>query len=654
MVVDVASRKFSFGFAPSCVGTFSVPNWDGEVEPYLQNLREEASNIAMGCEVWPGGLTSSSIMADFPVLFSPALGTAKCTPCEVELSDSTPVRSPPYRCAPPKLQIFRKMIDDLLEQGVVRPSKSPYASPAFLVPKNGAEFRMVVDYRKVNSKVVFDSYPTPTIDQAFEQFGGAVVFSVFDLNSAYYQIPLSFKSRRVTAFCTPFGLFEFNKLPMGISVGCQGLSRVIDELFADLKGQYVFNFLDDLVVYSPSSEEHLAHVREVLGRPQEAGFTLNPDKVTLGATEIKYLGHLLSSRGIRILPDRVVAIQCYPRPANLRALRRFIGMVGFYARFIPDCSHKAAVLHGLKRKGVPFGWRDEHQEAFESSKCVLCEAPVLQIPDFRKEFVLVTDASDLAVSAILHQRVSDGLAPISYYSRLLTMAERKYSTYEKECLAVIFGCEKCRTYLEHKEFELHCDNLALCWLLKRVKDAGRLGRWILRLAPFKFKVKHTRRVDNVVADALPLMFEGNCCGNTPEMNCAALLESLPLVYSSLEDHQKEDSFCKDLRDKIEAGQGGVENFQVQRDRLCYYPKGARRHWWIVPVSLRPMLLKYFHDSVLSGHLGARKTFQKIATNFWWPKMRAEIFTYVRRCYLCQRAKPAQYTRVGLHLASPSS
>jgi hypothetical protein len=135
---------------------------------------------------------------------------------------------------------------------------------------------MVVDYRKVNSKVVFDSHPTPTIDQAFEQFGGAEVFSVFDLISTYYQIPLPFKSRRVTAFCTPFGLFEFNKLPMWISVGCQGLSRVIDELFADLKEQYVFNFLDELVVYSPSGEEHLAHVREVLGRLQEAGFTLNP------------------------------------------------------------------------------------------------------------------------------------------------------------------------------------------------------------------------------------------------------------------------------------------------------------------------------------------------------------------------------------------
>lgn len=133
----------------------------------------------------------------------------------------------------------------------MRPSKSPYASPAFLVPKSGGEFRLVVDYRKVNAKIVFDSYPMPTVEQAFEQFGGAAVFTVLDLNSAYYQIPLSRNSRRVTAFCTPFGLFEFNKLPMGISVGCQVLSRVMDELFADLKGRYVFNFLDDLVVYSP-------------------------------------------------------------------------------------------------------------------------------------------------------------------------------------------------------------------------------------------------------------------------------------------------------------------------------------------------------------------------------------------------------------------
>jgi hypothetical protein len=306
----------------------------------------------------------------------------------------------------------------------------------------------------------------PTIEQALDRFGGATLFSVLDLNSAYYQIPLSEKSRRVTAFCTPFGLFEFNKLPMGISVGCQGLSRVVDELFADLKGRFVFNFVDDLVVYSHSVKEHRLHVREVVRRLERAGFTLNPDKVVFGATEIKYLGHLISACGVKILPDRVMAIQQYPRPVNFRSLRRFMGMVGFYARFIPRYSQIAEVLHGLKRKGVPLVWNKEHQGAFETLKRALCEAPVLQVPDFSHEFVLVTDASEVAVLAVLQQKVAGALAPIAYYSHVLTAAERKYSTYDKECLAVLFGCEKCSGHLEHKEFELHCDNLALCWLLK--------------------------------------------------------------------------------------------------------------------------------------------------------------------------------------------
>jgi hypothetical protein len=172
----------------------------------------------------------------------------------------------------------------LLEQGVKRASKSPYASPAFLIPKSGEDFRIVVDYRKVNAKVGFDSYPMPTINQAFEEFVGPVRFLVLDLNSAYYHIPRSEKGRRINAFCTPFGLFEFNQLPMRISVGCQGLSKVMDELFADLKGNYVFNFLYDLVVYSKSLEEHRVHLREVLGRLEKAAFTLHLEKIELGTS----------------------------------------------------------------------------------------------------------------------------------------------------------------------------------------------------------------------------------------------------------------------------------------------------------------------------------------------------------------------------------
>jgi hypothetical protein len=475
MRVELHSKTYSFAFAPTCVGSFSAKGSDNRDEPFLQVLCTEASDITTFPSAQQIGLERDALVAEFPSLFSSSLGTAKCTPYDIELSDNTPVRSPPYRCAPPKLQTFKQTVNELLEQGVVQPSKSSYASPAFLIPKSGSGVRMVVDYRKVNAKILFDSYPLPTLEQAFDQFTGAVIFSIFDLNSAYFQIPLTPRSRRVTAFCTPFGLFEFNKLPMGISVGSQGLSRVLDELFADIKGNFIFNYLDDLVVYSRSVQEHSTHVRIVLQRLQDAGFTLNPDKITLGTTEIKYLGHLLSPRGIRVLPERVATIEAYPVPTNLRSLRRFLGMVGFYARFIPHFSKCAAVLHGLKKKGMKFEWTPQHQEAFESLKRALSHAPVLQIPDFESEFILVTDASDRAISAVLNQRVDGSLAPIAYYSRLLTPAEINYTTYEKECLAILFGCERCRSYLEHKEFELNCDNLALCWLLRKTKEIGRFG-----------------------------------------------------------------------------------------------------------------------------------------------------------------------------------
>jgi transposase InsO family protein len=436
-----------------------------------------------------------------------------------------------------------------------------------------------------------------------------------------------------------------------ITNGSQGLSRVVDALFSDLKGKYVFNYLDDLVIYSPTESLHKEHLKEVLNRLRQAGFTLNKEKVILGVEEIKYLGHILSPQGIRVIPERVEAVVRYPRPRNLRGLRRFLGVVGFYGRFIEEFSNKAAPLHKLKGKGVKFMWGEEHQKAFEELKTALCEAPVLQVPDFEREFVLATDASNLAISAVLNQRVEGKLAPVAYYSRLLNHTERKYSTYEKECLAVLLGCEKARCYLEHKEFELHCDNLALCWLFRNVKDVGRLGRWILRLAPFKFQVHHTRGKENIVPDALSRMFEEQV-GTCQEEAVIASVQGLPLVYMSLESSQKEDDQCKEIRAGIERGDPVMNKFTVHSKLICYHPRRVGKRRYVVPKQLQPMVIKYYHDSPLAGHLGMFKTWHKVAKNFYWSTLKDDVFQHVRQCELCQRAKPAQNTKEGLHTSSP--
>jgi hypothetical protein len=645
--IDFFARRYSFRFCSE--KEFEFESFDlAEISSLtFPVLTRQVSSPVCGSLI---AISSESVeleklMSNFPGLFSEQLGTVKGMVCQIELSDPTPVRSRPYQCSPPRLRILRELVNDLLNKGVIRKSFSQYASPAFLVPKSGGGHRMVIDYRLLNRKVVFDAFPMPSVEYAFANFSKAKVFSVIDLNSAYYQIPLSAKCRKVTAFCTPFGLFEFNKLPMGISVGCQVLSRVVDSLFGSLKHSCVYNFMDDLVIYSQSFEEHIEHLKQVFARLQKAGFTVNKDKLKLACREIPFLGHLVSAEGIRILPERVQAIQEFSVPKNLKAVRRFLGMAGFYSRFIARFSEIAEPLHALKRKNVKFVWEGPQQLAFSRLKEAMATPPVLQIPDFSREFVLVCDASDLAISAVLHQNNAEQWAPIAYSSRLLSVAERRYSIHEKECLAVVYGCEKYRSYLEHKEFSLCTDNQALAWLLHHAKELGRVGRWILRLAPYKFRVIHIRGKDNVVADCLSRQYEASA---EPVTLSALILGQLPEAFHSISDHQKRDSFCRNIYDKLGQGDPSVKGFKCHNGALIYHPSRARRKRYLLPETLRLMVLEYFHSSHLSAHLGMTKTLNKIAKVFFWPGMRQDVYAFVRNCMDCQRAKPSQDSQVGLH------
>jgi hypothetical protein len=322
MQLDFANSCYTFAFQQSCRYDFESLDFSMQhyhVFPCSEGALNEIVAYTSSLSI-SDSRKLDQLVLDFPKLFSDQLGTVKRMVCPLDLTDDVPVRSRPSQCSPPRLQALREIVQDLLEKGVVRKSFSQYASPAFLVPKPQGGYRIVIDYRLLNKRVVFDAFPMPSVEHAFANFQGAKVFSIWDLNSADYQIPLSAKSRKVTAFCTPFRLFEFTKLPMGISVGCQVLSRVVDSLFGDLKHSYVYNFMDDLVMYSRSMEEHLGHLREVFHRLEKAGFTLNCDKVHLAQSEIKFSGHSLSADGIKILPERVEAISQFSPPKTLKAV----------------------------------------------------------------------------------------------------------------------------------------------------------------------------------------------------------------------------------------------------------------------------------------------------------------------------------------------
>lgn len=593
-------------------------------------------------------LIVSKLCERFPDVLTKKLGLTNLMEYRIRLTSDQVVRSHPYKLAPPKMEALRQIVDELLEEGVIEPSRSSYASPGFLVPKPGGKYRMVVDYRKVNSCIDIEAVPLPDLHSAFDWFGKAKYFTIFDLNSAYHQIPLAPESRPITSFCVPWNLYQYTRVPMGLAVGAQTLTRLLDTIFHDLKFKSIFNYLDDLLVFSESWDEHVAHLDEVLTRLRRAGLTVNPEKVQFARDEISFLGHRVSARGICIDPERVQGIRDFPPPRDVRGVARFLGMVNFYRKFIPNIAELAAPLNSLRKKGVTFVWGKEQQQAFETLKEAVMSPPVLRMPDFNRPFILQTDASSQAIGAVLSQEVDGTRQPVAYASRTLSLQERKASSvYELECLAVVFGMEKFRRYLEHSEFLLETDNQALSWLLAHPRQLGKIGRWVVRISSFKFKVQHVRGTQNIVADCLSRMYSEPNDQVEDMFPCQSLLLQFPLAFSEVCTYQKTDPELGPILQELLEG-GAHPPYFLSKGVLCCRPKtGDRSPKVVLPSVLIPMVFSFFHSSPVGGHLGIMKTIAKIRRHYIWKGMDRDIAGRVRACHLCSLSKPAQNTRLGL-------
>ncbi|XP_042320340.1 uncharacterized protein LOC121929090 [Sceloporus undulatus] len=447
----------------------------------------------------------SHLTSRFASLFSPIPGLTMDPQHVVAADDNRPSAEQPRRVSPVAKQAIEKEINEMLEMGIIRPSRSTWASPVVLVPKKGGkEIRFCVDYRRLNSVTRPEQYPMPRVDELLEKLGRAKYLSSIDLTKGYWQVALAEESKHRTAFITHMGLFEFNVLPFGLRNAPATFQRLVDSLLRGC-GDFAVAYLDDIAIFSDSWEDHLKHLETVFQRIQEAGLTIKAKKCQFVLERVTYLGHEVGQGTITPLQAKVEVIQDWPRPKSRKQVQSFLGLSGYYRRFVPHYSQIAAPLTDLTGSKKPkiVKWTEGCQEAFDTLKRALTSDPVLMAPDFDKPFTIATDASDRGIGAVLMQEGPDGfLHPVLFLSKKLSARESNWSIPEKECYAIVYALDKLKPYVWGRQFTLQTDHAALRWLHSVQGANKKLLRWSVSLQDFDFEIQHVAGASNVVADCL--------------------------------------------------------------------------------------------------------------------------------------------------------
>ena len=495
-----------------CLWTEEV-NEEGEEEIPLWERNKENGEMKVGKMVGTEQLRQlHDLHKDFADVIRNTPGRTNLAVHSIE-TNGPPTRLPPYRLPYCYRDSVKEELEEMLKHGVIERSNSPWASPMVLVKKKDGSLRVCVDFRRLNGVTRQDAYPMPRIDELIDRLGRAKVITTLDLSKGYWQVPVAAEDRAKTAFSSPYGLFQFTVMPFGLQGAPATFQRMMDELLRGTEG-YSAAYLDDIVIYSDNWKDHMKHLKEVFRRLRKAALTVKLDKCQFGMDQCIYLGHMVGNGTVRPENSKLEALKEFPIPRTKTAVRGFLGLAGYYRRFIPNFAETAAPLTDLTRKTdtKEVQWNSECGRAFEKLKSLLCGEPVLKCPDFEKPFVLQTDASDRGVGAVLSQLYEGEDHPVAYFSRKLLPREEKYSVVEKECLAIKLAVQIFRVYLLGRSFTIQTDHRSLEWL-DRLKDANnRLMRWSLALQPFQFSVQYRTGKANANADALSRAFSDGATG----------------------------------------------------------------------------------------------------------------------------------------------
>lgn len=426
---------------------------------------------------------------------------------EIKTTDEIPVHVKSYRFPHCHKEEVRNQVNKMLSDGIIRPSQSPWSSPIWVVPKKAdasgkRKWRIVVDYRRINDKTVDDRYPIPNIDDILDKLGKCNYFTTLDLASGFHQIEMSEESIPKTAFNVENGHFEYVRMPFGLKNAPATFQRVMDYVLRDVQNKICLVYMDDIIIFSTSLQEHIANLRQVFLKLRDSKLKIQLDKSEFLRQNVEFLGHVITPQGIKPNPNKIRAIQNFPIPKTAREIKSFLGLLGFYRKFIKDFSKITKPFTKCLKKNEKIIHNQEFLKAFNLCKNILTNEPLLQFPDFSKPFLLTTDASNFAIGAVLSQGPIGQDKPIAFASRTLNAAEINYSTIEKELLSIVNFTKYFRPYLFGRKFTIITDHKPLEWINNLKEPNSRLMRWRLKLLEYDYNIVYKKGKENKVADAL--------------------------------------------------------------------------------------------------------------------------------------------------------
>eukprot|EP00253_Pinus_taeda_P015903 PITA_15903 len=547
---------------------------------------------------------------------------------------AAPVSRAPYRMNIPELTELKMQLQELLEKNYIRPSVSPWGAPVLFVKKKEGTLRMCIDYRQLNKLTIKNKYPLPRIDELFDQVKGATVFSKIDLRSGYHQIRIKDEDIAKTAFRTRYGHYEFVVLPFGLTNAPATFMCLMNGIFHPYLDQFVLIFIDDILIYSRNIEEHCEHLRIVLQTLRKHQLYAKFSKCDFFKEEIQYLGHVISKEGIAVDPEKIKAIMDWSIPKDVTDVRSFMGLAGYYRRFVAGFSKVAFPITSLQKKGKLFHWTPDCQKSFEQLKHLLTTAPVLSIADPNKDYVVCMDASKEGLGGVLMQ---EGRV-IAYESRKLKEHEQKYSAYDLELAAVIHALKMWRHYLMGRKFLLHTDHHSLTNYFSQPTLNARQARWVDFLSGFDFDIKHLQGKENKVADALSRkvqnLYEISISGwKSPFLEIIKEIADQDTEYQELKS-QLQQSAKKDSQQEYEVDDAGRIYFK----KRLYVPNQSR---------IKNLIMDEFHVSHYAGHPGYQKMITAIRKEYFWPGMKKNIIEYLSQCLECQQIKAEHQHPAGL-------